>query len=115
MSKDPSDSQALSPNELVQHIQAWIAHQKKLRIAYQKRTSERDQYLDLLFPEGIDIGEEEKVVLIIRQHFPEVSRDEIYSMNPGQIGVYLPFRGFAFHFLRISFATGRAGGLLPIM
>jgi len=28
--------------------------------------------------------------------------------------VYLPFRGSAFHFLRISFPTGRAGALRPI-
>jgi len=81
MSNDSDVPPEITQSELVRKIRIWIAHQK--------RTAERDQYLSQLFPEGIDICEEEKVVMTIRQHFPEVSREAIYSMNPGQIGVYV--------------------------
>jgi len=48
------------------------------------RTAERDCLIKRLFPEGIGPYEQEKVVARIRRHFPEVTRSEIYKMNPGQ-------------------------------
>ena len=52
-------------------------------------TSERNRYLQKLFPEGIGPYEQEKVVMRIRRHFPEVSREDLYKMNPGQLVIYL--------------------------
>lgn len=53
------------------------------------RTQERNAWLKRLFPEGIGPYEQEKVVARIRRHFPEVSRQDLYKMNPGQLTVYL--------------------------
>ena len=81
MSNDSDTPQEIAPSELVQKLRVWLTHQKK--------TADRNRHISQLFPEGIGPGEAEKIVLRIRRHFPEVSRAELRSMNPGDLDAYL--------------------------